>query len=894
MNHSLEFNHECTSRVSRLIRLIALLVVGCSPWLFGAIDVRIQVLLAWGIVGCVALWFVDIIWGSGTITLPAASIPIVGALMYGMFQLVPLSPSIYETLSPMGAELRAFLVPDAEGLSPTMSLYPAVTRYRLAALICAFLIFLIGSQFFRSRQYQKWVWFVFAMSGFCLSIFGILQRTQAAGSLIGQKGIAASGVGLPFGPFVNYNNAGGYLNLCIAAAIGLQAVVFRPSVQRQLSEQLSEQLDVPLQNVPARNHRRSLKRAFQETLSGLNASRILWFVVIISLVAGVLICRSRGAFLSMVGAGGLTMAMAQKKRVYALIVFCVLLGGMGLVSWVGLTQQVNSRLATLLDIDPQLSTEGQGRIPNWSDAIDASHDFQPFGSGIGTYRYVYVLYQNRPWTIHYYHAENQYVEALLEAGFIGLGLLLVTMFLVTRSIIRLWKIGDPVAYAGVFALTSQAIHACFDFGLYIPSNTLLCALICGVVVGRDQKMMLMQRHVSGAVSVPVSRLRLCILLVVLSGLGGISVMELMRPAAIHSAFFPSNPFNNRLSLLYSRSAEPLEKKKNTSADIADIEEMRAALSGRWDDAVGHLRFANHLIEACQKEMTEQLRQEKATSAPAGEFDLRTSPSRLHLLAYQLKRSGNHVQLQRLRSDPLVQKYLVPAVVHLRQARRSCPLLAEVHLRLAELCFVTDGPWDDADDLKRAQRVAPTYNEILYQSGLLDLQAGRSSSAWVVWKRCLSLKTSYEKFILAIALQQLSIHEMLEQLFPDDPEFLIRLAKKNYSKPEQLVHRQATLMRAESLISDSELPPATKYFLQGTIHSMQKRWAKAVDAYRKAVDLRSDKIEWHYEFAVALYRDGQLKEADQQAKWCRWRAPKNRQYRQLEKKIVHDLVRPPSP
>ena len=38
--------------------------------------------------------------------------------------------------------------------------------------------------------------------------------------------------------------------------------------------------------------------------------------------------------------------------------------------------------------------------------------------------------------------------------------------------------------AALFALSGQAIHGFFDFGLYIPANVLLFALLCGAVSGR--------------------------------------------------------------------------------------------------------------------------------------------------------------------------------------------------------------------------------------------------------------------------------------------------------------------------------------------------------------------------------------------------------------------------
>ena len=126
---------------------------------------------------------------------------------------------------------------------------------------------------------------------------------------------------------------------------------------------------------------------------------------------------------------------------------------------------------------------------NWADGWRAAEDLLPAGSGLGTYRYIYRAYQQQPYDVWYYHAENQYLQALVEAGLPGLGLLLAVLGLVALACWRLLQHApDAATYAlgvaGTFALSSQAIHAVFDFGLYLPANMLLLALICGAVCGR--------------------------------------------------------------------------------------------------------------------------------------------------------------------------------------------------------------------------------------------------------------------------------------------------------------------------------------------------------------------------------------------------------------------------
>ncbi len=116
-------------------------------------------------------------------------------------------------------------------------------------------------------------------------------------------------------------------------------------------------------------------------------------------------------------------------------------------------------------------------------------EFPVAGSGLGTYPFVYERYQQRflPDTVHR-HAENQFIQAVVEGGLIALVALLAVIGLTALAIVRLYRTGGPVntalAIAGTFGLSSQVVGGLFDFGLYIPSNTILMSALCGIVVGR--------------------------------------------------------------------------------------------------------------------------------------------------------------------------------------------------------------------------------------------------------------------------------------------------------------------------------------------------------------------------------------------------------------------------
>ena len=109
------------------------------------------------------------------------------------------------------------------------------------------------------------------------------------------------------------------------------------------------------------------------------------------------------------------------------------------------------------------------------------------GSGLGTYDTISRLYRTDKETDRVFkHAENQYFQSLVEAGSFGLVVYLFAWWLAFYSAYFLLKLGQSpttvsCGVAGVFVLWSQAVASFFDFGFYIPANTLAMGCTIGVV-----------------------------------------------------------------------------------------------------------------------------------------------------------------------------------------------------------------------------------------------------------------------------------------------------------------------------------------------------------------------------------------------------------------------------
>ena len=110
----------------------------------------------------------------------------------------------------------------------------------------------------------------------------------------------------------------------------------------------------------------------------------------------------------------------------------------------------------------------------------AAGDFMPFGSGLGSFRKVYPLYEqlNQVTGIFVIHAHNDYAEIALELGLAGIVLILLFLAWWAVAIVRVWRTAEASAYTRAAAIASAAVlvHSLVDF----PLRTAAIAAVFGM------------------------------------------------------------------------------------------------------------------------------------------------------------------------------------------------------------------------------------------------------------------------------------------------------------------------------------------------------------------------------------------------------------------------------
>ena len=157
-------------------------------------------------------------------------------------------------------------------------------------------------------------------------------------------------------------------------------------------------------------------------------------------------------------------------------------------------------LIFIVDINPILerfrNINSSQRILVWKDCIVIIKDFPLFGSGLGTFKYIYPLYkENLKIAVDYHYAHNDYIHLLVETGVIGFSCLMAGLIILFKDAMKFLKyntrIRDSYGYfitlGALTGIVSILIHSLADFNLHIPSNALYFTTMIGIIYGINSK-----------------------------------------------------------------------------------------------------------------------------------------------------------------------------------------------------------------------------------------------------------------------------------------------------------------------------------------------------------------------------------------------------------------------
>lgn len=384
-------------------------------------------------------------------------------------QLLALPSGAVDAASPQTMRLRRELLTDLPGLesllaSSSISLYSEPGWKNLRMLLSVTAVFVASVSIARRRPARRALLGSLAAIGAAVACVALAHQAMGVPAVWGRFNVP-----LPptrAAPFINHSHFAQFMNL----SLGFALAVALPAA------------------VEFRRHRHP--RGPGDWWNGLREGQLIRLPL--ALAAGLLItlalalCGSRGGLISLAVAGLLTAvvssffgARGHGSRATAPLLLLVL-ATVVLLAYAA-SDHVGRRVEQLAE-----ASSGGERLTILSSLIPAWKAFPMLGTGLGTFEFVFPMYDKTSAINLYTHAENEYAQLLTETGVIGLGLALWFIVAVWIAYARCIRRGGRVAQVAIglgFGFAAILVHSSSDFGQHIPAPALATAVVTGLLVG---------------------------------------------------------------------------------------------------------------------------------------------------------------------------------------------------------------------------------------------------------------------------------------------------------------------------------------------------------------------------------------------------------------------------
>ena len=772
--------HPTWDRIGRVVSVAAiavlLLAVCALPWIHGGRVPLARLVLQIGMVtAAVASMAGRLISGKRDELLPTVIVPLAVLAIVGTIQLLPVhKPIVSQMDHAVHPELQNAVdlppIGDRAALTPS----PSDTRLLLAQATAMIVLCWVTFDVIRSRKATLVCLSVLAGNAALNSILALLQLFSGNRFLIREEWWL--GYGNPFSTFVNPNGASGWLCLGLAAATGLVVYQFTSP---------SPAIEVPGQS--------SVVRALQDFIHGLityfarlNVYHVLAWVAFGFIGATIAATRSRGGISAAI-AGIVVVAVGRVSiRRLPATVLAVLAGTAaicGLLVLFNLDAGILKELRTLHDP----LTEAGSRFAHWGDSLVLLQDFPFLGSGLGAYKYATLPYQQHVTQSWFQNADCQFVEALVEGGFIGfLAFVSVGAFGLAHGLMLYRhglgrqfssdgshsRIKPAVGAAVLLAITSQIVAGMFDFGLGLPPAAtcvvLLTALASRTLAGpgSDRPGSSGRRRSSGRSFsahgkvpwhlalrlTPNSLVAVKLALIVAAGsfipdLWAATQVDRVAVEALHHLNAPL-------------TAQVLQQRADVSQRLTNAIKLRS------DDSYAHWIRVSLAEDALRRRMLNSAVSVSDTSEEELQTAFEhTSAGSLALRLFGLSEQGLAAQAGELRE--FVQSAIGNSHVlgQLEGLKRKFPLMPRVAERLAVWQMFGTSPDDAARTVAAAQFVEPTEMQMLFRLGYVAVHTGHAQLGLELWQSAVDRSETLRATVLAEAANHMSVSDSLAQFGP---------------------------------------------------------------------------------------------------------------------------------
>jgi O-antigen ligase len=381
-------------------------------------------------------------------------------------QLVPLPYGVFTRVDP-GADHFLSEYSVAYSVQPppwhALSVSPASTGVALALFVAFAALFVGLAAVLRQVRLDRLIAQI-AIFGVVLALFGVIQRAFVVDNqpLVYGFWRPAEGGGV-FGPFINRNHFAGWMVMALPLAFGYFCAMAHVSWHEQ-GERVGRWL---------------------RWMTTPEASRVgLIGFCVLAMATSLVLTGSRSGIASFAAAMlvlayfGIRQASRRFARTLALVAVVALVSGA--VAWAGV--DVTWTRFSLA------ATDMPGRLGAWRDTVRIIRDFAVWGTGLGTYGLVMLLYQTGDRSQIFMQAHNDYLQLVAEGGVLVAIPAAIALLTAARAIWRRLAattdtlLAHWIRVGAVAGLVGIAAQSCVEFSLQMPGNATLFVVLAAIAI----------------------------------------------------------------------------------------------------------------------------------------------------------------------------------------------------------------------------------------------------------------------------------------------------------------------------------------------------------------------------------------------------------------------------
>lgn len=475
-------------------RILLLAMIFASPWYYGSVTWQAQTYYLPAAAAILLLAGAGAMLRKQTIGNPLIW-SLAALLSLALLQTVQLPEWLWQSISSSAAFERSTMKTQTEFLHATpfdsavtkseqikieetprtLSVHWVQTRASTAMFAVALACLLSAGIIFRTRNWELILLCVLAVNGLCIAMLGLLQVVAWNKWTLLPMPTAAY-----FATYVSHNSAPQFLAIGLGAVLGLLT---------WWSGSKSDEADKKYYvRYPAINAVARFRRRLEELVTELDVISLVCIFSATLIFVAVLAAGSRGGILSCFAAAVLTLCVSLgTKQSYARMIGLVTVMACGAILLLT-TLELDSAILDRLDsVNEEIYTLNNDRFTVWKMILTQPSCWLP-GCGLGNFHFAILpTYRSEP-SAWFYHAENIYIELLVEFGVVGFAIGLAGLAWLMwriRWCVVTGRRAAPTFVATTLTVSAVVLQSLVDFSLIIPSICLPLAALVGCFLGRS-------------------------------------------------------------------------------------------------------------------------------------------------------------------------------------------------------------------------------------------------------------------------------------------------------------------------------------------------------------------------------------------------------------------------